>query len=220
MHATRPTTRPLVAPTRGAHTPRAAAPRRAAPLRAATSYSAPSKAGGATALDIIRRHSEVVPDTVLLGNRGTVDVPTAATVSAAVLAGLVANPGAGVREYQVRECGVGGAGEGRGRRAQAGLRMAPAFVRGESPRRSLAARSNSRAPAPVDTRPPTSACGVGWQLRPAASVGSGVVGGGGAAVRTPRQPGRRHRRLRVDVCIWPSHRRAQPPSLSTVPPFG
>jgi hypothetical protein len=38
---------------------------------------------------------------VLLGNRGAADV-TAATVSAAVLAGLVANPSIGVREYQVR----------------------------------------------------------------------------------------------------------------------
>ena len=124
MHATRPTTRPLVAPTRSAPTPRAAPRRAPPPARAATSYSAPSKAGGATALDIIRRHSEVVPDTVLLGNRGTVDVPTAATVSAAVLAGLVANPGAGVREYQVSSVVWEGAEGGRGeRRAQAGLCM-------------------------------------------------------------------------------------------------
>ena len=84
-----------------------AAPARAAHQRsasvavAAASYSPPSLRG-ATALDVVSAVSTVVPDTVLLGKTAASDAPTAATVSAAVLAGLAANPAAGVREFQVR----------------------------------------------------------------------------------------------------------------------
>lgn len=76
-------------------------PRRAAAV-AVAAYSPPSLRG-ATALDQLVAVSSVVPDTVLLGKTAASDAPTAATVSAAVLAGLAANPAAGVREFQVRE---------------------------------------------------------------------------------------------------------------------
>ena len=88
--------RPLV-PLRAA--PRV--PRRAAAV-AVAAYSPPSLRG-ATALDQLVAVSSVVPDTVLLGKTAASDAPTAATVSAAVLAGLAANPAAGVREFQVRK---------------------------------------------------------------------------------------------------------------------
>jgi len=86
------------------HAPSAPAPRRArgASRVVAAAYSPPSLATGATALDIIKASTEVVPDTVLLGKTAASDAPTAATVSAAVLAGLAANPATGVREFQVR----------------------------------------------------------------------------------------------------------------------
>lgn len=81
---------------------RAAAPHRAASVITAA-YTAPSMIQGATALDVITSVSSVVPDTVLLGKTAASDAPTAATVSSAVLAGLAANPAAGVREFQVRK---------------------------------------------------------------------------------------------------------------------
>lgn len=99
LGAARPSQRPdsaVVVPRR------VAAPRRAASVITAA-YSPPSMIQGATALDIISSVSSVVPDTVLLGKTAASDAPTAATVSAAVLAGLAANPAAGVREFQVRK---------------------------------------------------------------------------------------------------------------------
>lgn len=85
--------------------PSAPAPRRAPRSRkafcpAAAAYTAPSRVG-ATAYDVIAKQTVVVPDTVLLGKTAASDAPTAATVSAAVLAGLAANPATGVREFQV-----------------------------------------------------------------------------------------------------------------------
>ena len=80
-------------------------PRRAASssvVSVSAAYSPPSLRG-ATALDQLVAVSSVVPDTVLLGKTAASDAPTAATVSAAVLAGLAANPAAGVREFQVRK---------------------------------------------------------------------------------------------------------------------
>ena len=76
-------------------------PRRAAAVSVAA-YSPPSLRG-ATALDQLVAVSSVVPDTVLLGKTAASDAPTAATVSSAVLAGLAANPAAGVREFQVKD---------------------------------------------------------------------------------------------------------------------
>lgn len=90
--------RPNLAPLRPA-APRV--PRRAAAV-AVAAYSPPSLRGK-TALDQLVAVSSVVPDTVLLGKTAASDAPTAATVSAAVLAGLAANPAAGVREFQVRD---------------------------------------------------------------------------------------------------------------------
>lgn len=99
LHARQSLAARALAPLRSA-TPRC--PRRAAAFVAVSAYSPPSLRG-ATAFDRLASVTSVVPDTVLLGKTAASDAPTAATVSAAVLAGLAANPAAGVREFQVRE---------------------------------------------------------------------------------------------------------------------
>jgi hypothetical protein len=108
--AGRPT--PQTRSTRLALTPRPRARGRAALLVASASASAqanykpPSTAPGATELDILSADTRIVPDVMLLGSTlGSPDVlaPQAATVSAGVLAGLIAGTaGTGAREYQVR----------------------------------------------------------------------------------------------------------------------
>ena len=82
--------------------PRAPRPRAPAAVAVSAAAYSPPSLRGATALDQLASVSSVVPDTVLLGKTAASDAPTAATVSAAVLAGLAANPAAGVREFQVR----------------------------------------------------------------------------------------------------------------------
>ena len=64
-------------------------------------YKPPSSAVGATELEYLESHTTVVPDTLLLQNFEEIEAPKAATVSSAVLAGILRTPGA-LQEYKVR----------------------------------------------------------------------------------------------------------------------
>ena len=64
-------------------------------------YKPPSSAVGATELEYLESHTTVVPDTLLLQNIEEIEAPKAATVSSAVLAGILRTPGA-LQEYKVR----------------------------------------------------------------------------------------------------------------------
>ena len=73
-------------------------------------YKPPSSAVGATELEYLESHTIVVPDTLLLQNIEQIEAPKAATVSSAVLAGILRTPGA-LQEYKVRpEQSLGGLG--------------------------------------------------------------------------------------------------------------
>ena len=63
-------------------------------------YKPPSSAVGATELDYLESYTTVVPDTLLLQNIEQIEAPKAATVSSAVLAGILRTPG-GLQEYKV-----------------------------------------------------------------------------------------------------------------------
>ncbi|CAL5225633.1 g8489 [Coccomyxa viridis] len=62
-------------------------------------YKPPSSAVGATELEYLESHTTVVPDTLLLQNIEEIEAPKAATVSSAVLAGILRTPGA-LQEYK------------------------------------------------------------------------------------------------------------------------
>ena len=63
-------------------------------------YRPPSSRTAATELDYLEGWSTVVPDTLLLQNIEKIEAPKAATVSSAVLGGILRNP-AGLQEYKV-----------------------------------------------------------------------------------------------------------------------
>lgn len=63
-------------------------------------YRPPSSRTAATELDYIENWSTVVPDTILLQDIEKIEAPKAATVSSAVLGGILRNP-AGLQEYKV-----------------------------------------------------------------------------------------------------------------------
>ena len=67
-----------------------------------TTYQAPSYRTAATELDVLERWSVVVPDTGALGEIQQIDDPKAATVSSAVLTGILRNP-AGQQELKARK---------------------------------------------------------------------------------------------------------------------
>ena len=67
-----------------------------------TTYQAPSYRTAATELDALERWSVVVPDTGALGEIQQIDDPKAATVSSAVLTGILRNP-AGQQELKARK---------------------------------------------------------------------------------------------------------------------
>ena len=76
-----------------------------APLRCRaqqTTYQAPSYRTAATELDVLERFSVVVPDTGALKEIQQIDDPKAATVSSAVLSGILRNP-AGQQELKASE---------------------------------------------------------------------------------------------------------------------
>ncbi len=78
------------------------APRRQLLCRAQqTTYQAPSYRTAATELDVLERYSVVVPDTGALKEIQQIDDPKAATVSSAVLTGILRNP-AGQQELKAR----------------------------------------------------------------------------------------------------------------------
>lgn len=64
-------------------------------------YRPPSSRTAATELDYLEGWSTVVPDTLLLQNIEKIEAPKAATVSSAVLGGILRNP-AGLQEYKVK----------------------------------------------------------------------------------------------------------------------
>lgn len=66
-----------------------------------TTYQAPSYRTAATELDVLERWSVVVPDTGALKEIQQIDDPKAATVSSAVLTGILRNP-AGQQELKAR----------------------------------------------------------------------------------------------------------------------
>jgi hypothetical protein len=70
---------------------------------ATAKYVAPSSASAATALDLVERYSTVIPDTMLMqdlskGDNAGLNSLKAATVSSAVLLGILRNP---LSEYEV-----------------------------------------------------------------------------------------------------------------------
>ena len=64
-------------------------------------YRPPSSRTAATELDYLENWSTVVPDTLLLQDIEKIEAPKAATVSSAVLGGILRNP-AGLQEYKVQ----------------------------------------------------------------------------------------------------------------------
>lgn len=63
-------------------------------------YRPPSSQTAATELNYLENWSTVVPDTMLLQNIEKLEAPKAATVSSAVIGGILRNP-AGLQEYKV-----------------------------------------------------------------------------------------------------------------------
>lgn len=78
-------------------TPKRLIARTAIPVQA---YKAPSTAPSSSELDVLSSFSEVVPDTLLMQSLQNVEQPKAATVSSAVLSGILRNS-SGLREYEV-----------------------------------------------------------------------------------------------------------------------
>ena len=68
-----------------------------------TEYKSPSSRVAATELEYLERYTTVVPDTLLLQDIEKIEAPKAATVSSAVLSGILRNP-AGLQEYKVKSC--------------------------------------------------------------------------------------------------------------------
>ena len=68
-------------------------------------YKSPSSSTASTELQYLESYTTVVPDTLLLQNIEEIEAPKAATVSSAVLAGILRTPGA-LQEYKVREATV------------------------------------------------------------------------------------------------------------------
>ena len=66
-----------------------------------TDYRSPSSQTAATELELLERFTVVVPDTLLLQDIESIEAPKAATVSSAVLTGILRNP-TGLQEYKVR----------------------------------------------------------------------------------------------------------------------
>lgn len=64
-------------------------------------YKSPSSSTASTELEYLESYTTVVPDTLLLQNIEQIEAPKAATVSSAVLAGILRTPG-GLQEYKVR----------------------------------------------------------------------------------------------------------------------
>ena len=65
-----------------------------------TEYKSPSSKTAATELELLERFTVVVPDTLLLQDIEKIETPKAATVSSAVLTGILRNP-SGLQEYKV-----------------------------------------------------------------------------------------------------------------------
>ena len=63
-------------------------------------YRSPSTATASTEFQYLERWTTVVPDTLLLEKMEELEAPKAATVSSAVLGGILRNP-AGFQEYKV-----------------------------------------------------------------------------------------------------------------------
>jgi hypothetical protein len=70
-----------------------------------TEYKSPSSRVAATELEYLERFTTVVPDTLLLQDIEKIEAPKAATVSSAVLSGILRNP-AGLQEYKVLHQGL------------------------------------------------------------------------------------------------------------------
>ena len=68
-------------------------------------YKSPSSSTASTELQYLESYTTVVPDTLLLQNIEEIEAPKAATVSSAVLAGILRTPGA-LQEYKVRQATV------------------------------------------------------------------------------------------------------------------
>lgn len=64
-------------------------------------YKSPSSGPASTELQYLEAFTTVVPDTLLLQNIEQIEAPKAATVSSAVLAGILRTPG-GLQEYKVQ----------------------------------------------------------------------------------------------------------------------
>ena len=64
-------------------------------------YKSPSSSTASTELQYLESYTTVVPDTLLLQNIEEIEAPKAATVSSAVLAGILRTPSA-LQEYKVR----------------------------------------------------------------------------------------------------------------------
>ena len=64
-------------------------------------YKSPSSSTASTELQYLESYTTVVPDTLLLQNIEEIEAPKAATVSSAVLAGILKTPSA-LQEYKVR----------------------------------------------------------------------------------------------------------------------
>ena len=73
------------------------APRLSCLIRGVSTYQSPSSQTAASELEIVKRYSEIVVDSVLAG-----DHKKAATVSFGSLAGIVAAESLGLKPYQVR----------------------------------------------------------------------------------------------------------------------
>lgn len=69
-------------------------------------YRPPSSRTAATELNYLESWSTVVPDTLLLQDIEKIEAPKAATVTSAVLGGILRNP-AGLQEYKVRKYASG-----------------------------------------------------------------------------------------------------------------
>lgn len=63
-------------------------------------YKPPSSSTASTELEYLEQYTTVVPDTLLLQNIEEIEAPKAATVSSAVLAGILRTPGA-LQDYKV-----------------------------------------------------------------------------------------------------------------------
>ena len=92
---------PLYAPSVTPRAQRSATVRVSCAAQLEKRYKSPSSSTASTELQYLESYTTVVPDTLLLQNIEEIEAPKAATVSSAVLAGILRTPGA-LQEYKVR----------------------------------------------------------------------------------------------------------------------